>query len=247
MSYGIFASYYDLLTGNVNYAGYARRVDRLLKCYGIMGGRILDLACGTANLGIELSKLGYDIIGADISEEMIIAAKKKIKQADINTGFRFFVQDMRKLSLPKIDAAVCSLDALNHLDSIEDIKRCFLGVREHLLDNGVFIFDMNTPYKHEHILSDNTFVYEAPNVYTVWQNRFSPAGCAVDMTLDFFIKNSGGYERHTEKIREKAYRKTVILSALRSCGFEPLGMFDELTSRAPRYDTERILYLAKRR
>lgn len=249
MSYGVFASYYDALTKNVNYAGYARRVDKLLRQYGITGGTVLDVACGTASLSIELFMLGYSVAGVDISEDMINAAldKKEIHD-NINSGIQLFSQDMRYFSLPLCaDAAVCSLDALNHLDSIEDIKKCFLSVRKHLCDGGIFIFDMNTPYKHEHILGDNTFVYDVPEVYAVWQNSFSPEDYTVDMTLDLFANKNGVYERHNENIREKAYRRSVILSALSSCGFEPLDMFDELKNRAPRYDTERILYVAMKK
>lgn len=246
MNYGIFASYYDLLTRNVNYAGYARRVNTLIKRHCPECNSIAEIACGTASLSFELEKLGYNVIGIDLSAEMLNAAE--IKKSETDSGIVLMKQDMRELSLPfRVDAIVCSLDAINHLGGLQDIRKSFLSVRKNLRRGGVFIFDMNTPYKHEHILGDNTFVYEAPEVYTVWQNRFSPDDYTVDMTLDFFIKKNGGYERRTENIREKAYRKTIILSSLKSCGFEPLETFDELTTRATRYDTERILYLARRK
>lgn len=249
MSYGVFAEYYDLLTKNVNYPGYARRIKSLIDRYRPGTNTVLEIACGTASLSVELVRLGYNAVCTDLSEGMISEAVKKRERLGIlPEKLSLSVQDMRSLSCKRCGAAVCSLDALNHLDSLNDIKRCFLSVRRHLLRNGIFIFDMNTPYKHREILGDNCFVYDTDKVTAVWQNRFiGGSENEVRMTLDFFVNGGSIYRRYTEEIREKAYRKREIVSALRRCGFEPLCMFDELKIRAPRYNTERILYAARRK
>ena len=244
MSYGAFAEFYDRLTGNVNYAAYARRIDMLIKHFRPGSKSLVELACGTMSLGLELAAHGYYVLGLDISEDMLKCAVEKIGRRDNCDVLR---QDMREFSLPHpADVFVCSLDGLNHLDSINDVKRTFCAVRENIKSDGLFIFDMNTPYKHREILGDNTFVYELPEVYCVWQNEYRERDCSVGITLDIFAKREGGYERSTETFRERAYPKNEVFKALKSCGFAAVAEFDELKSCKPTPHTERILYVARR-
>lgn len=245
MSYGAFAGFYDRLTGNVNYAAYARRIDALIKRFRPESRSIVELACGTMSLGIELAAHDYSVLGLDISGDMIKRADEKISRCKYDA--KVLRQDMREFSLPRpADVFVCSLDGLNHLGGMDDIVKTFKAVRKNLGNGGLFIFDMNTPYKHREVLGDNTFVYELPGLYCVWQNEYRERDCSVGITLNIFAERAGVYERCTEKFRERAYPKSEILRALRACGFETLAEFDELKSCAPTPRTERILYVARR-
>ena len=246
MSYdGGFAGSYDRLTKNVNYRAYADRIDTLIKRYRPGSRCIVELGCGTMSLGIKLYELGYAVSGVDLSDSMLKRAGEKIARRGIN--IEIFRQDMRMLKLPRpADVFVCSLDGLNHLASLEDVRKTFNSVRHALSPDGLFIFDMNTPYKHRSILGDNTFVYELPGIYCVWQNEFSEADCSVGITIDIFKKNDNGYERSTEKFRERAYPEKDILNALEASGLSPVAQFDELKSSRPTSRTERILYVARR-
>lgn len=245
MSYGVFAAFYDKLTANVNYRGYAKRVDLLLKQRRPNCVDIAEIACGTGNLGAELEKFGYRTVGIDLSEEMIKIAEKKAAKRFSDAVF--IRDDMRSFRLGSpADAAVSSLDALNHLKNIMEVRETFSAVRRNLRPGGVFIFDMNTPYKHREILGCNSFVYELPEVYTVWQNDYRPKDRSVGITLDFFIKNGSGYTKSREVFRERAYPEREIAAALRSCGFRLLGTFDGLKNRPPVRTSERILYVARR-
>ena len=254
MSYEVFAPYYDLLTQNVNYKGYAGRVfsliRRYLKAAPGPGQKITvaDIACGTLNLGICLEDLGFKVIGTDLSDDMISAAKHKIK--DSGSSIILLKQDMRKLCLPYCaDAAVCSLDALNHLPRLDSVKQAFLAAAENLKPGGLFIFDMNTPYKHRKVLADNSFVFDRPKegVYAVWQNEYRPGDCSVKITLDFFLRQEdGSFVRKSESFRERAYHTKTVAELVENCGFELLEIFDGLKNSAPTKFTERILYVARR-
>ena len=73
----------------------------------------------------------------------------------------------------------------------------------------MFIFDVNTIYKHREILADNSFVYEYPDVFCVWQNSLDEETDTVDIMLDFFEENEDGtYERTSEDFSERAYTST---------------------------------------
>ena len=135
MSYGIFASYYDLLTGNVDYSKYAKRIDDIVMSNNGKRGELVDLACGTASLSFELERLGYKVTGMDLSCDMLSYAAQK-KYAN---GYKTVLvqQDIAAFSLPKkADVFVCSLDALNHLDCLEIVKMTFRNVARYLNKNG---------------------------------------------------------------------------------------------------------------
>lgn len=243
MSYGIFASYYDLLTGNVDYKAYAKRIQELAAKRGITSGKLIDLACGTASLSLELEKLGFKVTGIDLSCDMLsYAAQKKYEQG---SNIILVQQDITALSLHgKADVFVCSLDALNHLDSLDDIKLTFKRVAKYLDKNGLFIFDMNTVYKHEQVLADNVFVHDTDEVFLTWQNEYNDMDRSVLITLDFFIPDDEeSYQRYSESFKEYAYDQSVILKAIDECGLELLEMYDDLSENEPNDETQRILFI----
>ena len=244
MSYGVFAEYYDLFTKNVDYAAYAERVDKIAGSLGLKRGSLVDLGCGTASLGIELARLGYDVTGVDLSCEMLTAAAAKVY--DSGLFVRLVNMDMRALKLPeKADMVVSSLDGLNHLDGFSDVKKTFARVYSCLAKGGLFVFVMNTPYKHKEVLSNNAFIFDSDEAYLGWQNEYCDEDKSVEITLDFFVPdNSGGYDRFTECFKERAYSERDVCAALRECGFELAGMYDGLSADPPKDTTQRILYAA---
>lgn len=243
MSYGIFASYYDLLTGNVDYKKYAERISELAHEHGIRSGKLVDLACGTASLSLELEKLGFSVTGIDLSCDMLTyAAQKKYSSG---SKINLVQQDMAALSLPgKADVFVCSLDALNHLDCFEFVKMTFRRVVKYLNKNGLFIFDMNTVYKHKYVLADNVFVHDTDEVFLTWQNEYNDMERSVLITLDFFVPDEEeNYIRYSESFKEYAYETDKIVRTIDECGLELRAMYDDLSYESPSEETQRILYV----
>ena len=144
MSYGYFAEFYDSFTDDVNYDKIEKFVCSLLSREGINGGLLLDLACGTGSLAVRLSEKGYSVIGTDVSPEMLSVAQQKaaVKNADI----LFLCQDMTQLNLyGTIICTVCTLDSLNHLKSLDEIKKVFSSFR-FLRRRAEFSFLTSTPF-----------------------------------------------------------------------------------------------------
>ena len=75
--YGAFAEYYDSLTSNVSYDETAKYVADILNENGIKKGILLDLACGTGTMSVQMAKRGYEVIGIDNSPEMLSEACEK--------------------------------------------------------------------------------------------------------------------------------------------------------------------------
>ncbi len=246
--YGDFAYYYDSLTENVDYRERCRYICTLLAENSVGKGILLDLACGTGTMSLLLSEEGYDVIGVDSSEDMLTQAqeKKLLSGADVT----FLCQRMEELDLfGTINAAVCTLDSINHLTTEEAVRAVFRRVSLFMEDKGVFIFDVNTPYKHKEILADNTFVYDMDEVYCVWQNK-TDSSLLTSISLDIFEPAEGEdgeddiYIRYSEEFSERAYDLHKLRQWLEENKFEVRGIYKELTHEQVSPDTQRAVFVA---
>lgn len=244
--YRSFSYFYDMLTENISYKQRAEYFDMLVKKHGGKKGILLDLACGTGSLSEEMSRLGYDVIGVDGSEDMLNAAIEKKLESGLN--IQYLCQDMTRLDMfGTIDVTICALDSLNHLSDLAAIEKAVQRVSLFCEPSGLFIFDINTPYKHRHVLGNNTFVYDMEEVYCVWQNSFSEQDCRVEMCLDFFERQEdGSYKRYEDSFSEIAFDESVIDGILTRSGFEIAAKYDYDTVLPPKTDSEKLVYAARK-
>lgn len=242
MSYASLAEVYDKLTTNVEYEKRAEYIQSLLVKYGAKGGILLDLACGTGTLSREFAKYGYDMILCDLSAEMLVFAREKLPDALI------LCQSMTELDLyGTVNHAVCSLDSINHLLKPCDVKAAFSCVSLFMEKGGVFIFDVNTVYKHEHILGNHSFVSEKDGVFCVWQNAYKRKSKTVDINIDIFIEEENKYSRLRESFSERAYSLDDIKKWLCESGFDVMGIYDDMTLNEPTQTSERVYFAAVKR
>lgn len=242
MSYSSLAEVYDKLTTNVEYEKRAEYIQSLLEKHGANGGILLDLACGTGTLSKELAKYGYDMILCDLSAEMLAFAREKLPHSLI------LCQSMTELDLyGTINHAVCSLDSINHLLKPCDVKAAFSCVSLFMEKGGVFVFDVNTIYKHENILGNNSFVFEKDGVFCVWQNAYKRKSRTVDINIDIFTEKENKYTRLRESFSERAYSIEDITKWLNETGFDVVGLYDDLKESEPTDTSERVYLAAVKR
>lgn len=245
MSYNSFASVYDELTLNVDYKNRAEYVQSILNRYGITDGLLLDLACGTGSMAVELSKMGYEVIATDASPDMLMEAQNKAY--DNEQSIMFLCQRMEETDLyGTVRAVVCALDSINHLPDYDTMAKTFDVLKNFVDDGGIMVFDVNTLYKHRNVLGNNTFVYDEKNVFCVWQNHLLQDERTVNINLDFFCKNGELYERFNENFNETAFTDEEIISAVESAGFRVLERLADMTENKPDDTTERIYYVIRR-
>lgn len=240
-SYNQFAFVYDELTENVEYEKRFEYMISFFEDFGINPpSKVLDLACGTGNFSALLSNAGYKVTGVDASSQMLTVAQSKC-----GGKVEFLCGDMRAFELPeKYDACICCLDSLNHLSSLEDVKKTFGCVNSSLNSGGLFIFDVNTVYKHNEILSDHAFVFDCENYFLAWDNEYVSDG-EVEIFLDIFVKNDNElYERFSENFKEKAYSCDALKSALRPY-FDIVGIFNDMSLNEPDNASERLYFVCR--
>lgn len=245
MSYTCFASYYDRLTANVDDEVRGEYLLRILNQQGKQSGILLDLACGTGRLSEFFARRHYDVIGVDASEEMLGEAMEQKMQS--GSDIVYLCQRMEELNLfGTVDIVICALDSLNHITDAQTLAQVFERVSLFLNPNALFVFDVNTVYKHEQVLQNNTFVYDLDEVYCVWQNRLMDYH-EVEITLDLFAydEENDCYDRMGEQFCERAYSDEELTGMAEAAGFEVLHRYAENTMDMPQEDTQRMVYVLR--
>ena len=246
MAYSDFAAVYDCLMLNADYEKRAKYIEKLLKKYGKMPTLMLDLACGTGEFSAAFARKGVEVIGVDISEDMLSIAREKAY--DEGLDILYLCQAAEDLDLyGTVDGAICCLDSLNHITKKSELEKAIGKVSLFLEPECLFIFDVNTPYKHREVLGNNTFVLENDSVYCVWQNEYDEKMQKTNITLDVFEEEDGVYTRFTEEFSERAYEITDLEELLKNSGFEVLGVFDDLTENPLTEKSERAIFVAKKK
>ena len=244
-SYSVFARYYDSLTLNVNYPARADYLCDLFSHFNHNTGITLDLACGTGSLTVELAKRGLDIYGIDGSMSMLTVAQQKAAANNLN--ILFLCQQMQHIDLyGTVDTVICALDSINHLTSEKDVLSAFQRVSLFLNEGGYFVFDVNTTYKHKHILANNTFVYDTDDVYCVWQNTYESKNNRVGISLDFFARDGEVYHRSSEHFFERAYSTDQLVSMLNQVGMELVHLYDDMSFSEPNDNSERLVFVTQK-
>ena len=138
--YKDFAFVYDELMNEVDYNGWVKYIEDIIKNENAQVQNILELACGTGNLTIPLTKKNYDIAGIDISEEMLSVAREKAEKEGVELVL--LQQDIAELDfdVPNLDCILCACDGFNYLTYDDELESVFEKSYELLKDDGVFIF-----------------------------------------------------------------------------------------------------------
>ncbi len=244
--YNALAAVYEQLNNEIDYAAWADYMERLFDRY--LPARpelVLDLACGTGVVTRELSRRGYDMIGVDGSAEMLSQAF----MAGQPNPILYLQQDMRSFELyGTVGAVVCCLDSLNYLLKPADLKKCLALVHNYLDPDGLFLFDVNTPYKFENVYGDNDYILEneTDGVYCGWQNHYDREKKTCDFDLTIFTQTEDGlYRKETEHQIERCYDKDEILTILQETGFECLAVEADFNGTAPGEKCERWYFTAR--
>ncbi len=255
--YNAVARVYDKLNADIDYAAWADFVEDCFARY--LPGKpelVLDLACGTGSMTLELARRGYDMIGVDGSADMLSEAFARAEGA----GVLFLEQDMREFELyGTVGAVTCCLDSLNYLLSPTDLVRCFKTVHNYLDPDGLFLFDMNTPYKFREVYGNNAYVLEdelvwdggleteeRAAIFCGWQNEYHPETAICDFHLSIFEElPNGEYRRSDEHQQERCYELDRIKDALATANLELVGVWSDFAYTSPTDMTERWYFCAR--
>ena len=184
--------------------------------------------------------------GVDLSEDMLSYAREICAENNIN-DILWLCQGMQSFELyGTVDACVCCLDSINYLTSYKDLYSCFSLVHNYLIPDGVFVFDINTPYKFKNVYGDNAYILEDESSLVAWQNEYNEKSKICKFYLSIFLENEdGSYKRLDEIQKERCYEIKKIKDALKACGFEIIKVSGDLYGN-PLSDTDERCYITAR-
>ena len=245
--YEALAGCYDALTGDVQYEKRAAYLMRLLRRAKRKVETVLDLACGTGTMTCLLAEQGYDMIGVDLSEDMLAEAMNKAFDLEEERRPLLLQQSMTKLRLyAPVDAVVCCLDSLNYLTSPKAVQSTFRRVYDNLHSGGIFVFDVNTVYKFEQ-LDGQVFLDESDDSYCVWRAAYSRRSRTITYGMDLFRqRRDGAWRRTLEEHRERAYTREELTAWLSDAGFTDIRFFGDLSRSEPKEEELRMYVSALR-
>lgn len=242
--YRDLAPFYDAMNAEIDYETWAdnvvatlqRRSPHPVQC-------ILDLGCGTGSMTIPLAKRGFDVVGLDLSPEMLSVAAARAEKAGVTDRIQWTQQDMRDFSLyGTVDAAICTLDGINHLRTVGDLTACLGRVSEYLTPGGFFLFDLNSRFRFETVYADEIYTMETDRAFCVWQNDYRPKSKLCDFWITLFIRREDGtYLRRDSRETERYYPLATVKRCLAYTGFRLVGAVGDLTGR-PIQETDEKWY-----
>lgn len=207
---------------------------------------VLDLGCGTGTLTELLYAKGYDMIGVDSSEEMLLKAMEKKEKS--GSEILYLCQDMRDLDLYSTVGTVVSVcDSVNYLLEDDEVESVFSLVNNYLYKGGLFIFDFNTVYKYEKVIGDTTIAENRDACSFIWENYYHGQERINEYDLTIFAREGEGglFRRFTETHLQRGYTLDEMLGFVERAGMEVVLMLDADTREKPGEMSERI-YIAAR-
>ena len=246
-AYRQFARVYDQFMQDTPYDAWIGYIRRIWAAEGLAPALVLDLACGTGGVTIPLAQAGYDMIGLDLSEEMLMMAREK--SWDLELDILYICQDMAAFELyGTVDAAICLCDSVNYLTEEGQLESMLALFHHYLNPGGLFIFDINTPYKYEHILGDHTYADIGDDAAYIWENEYDPKERLNSYGTTFFIRSheDGRYERFDELHIQRAYSIDEVSAAIAWAGLTLLHVYDELTLDPPQPESQRVFFVVRR-
>lgn len=212
---------------------YTDLVSNVINTYSLSVNSLLDIACGTGILATELKNMNFEVSGIDISEDMINVAKETTIEID------FKVADMKNFNLnKKFDIITCAFDSINYITNNIDMKKTMKNIFNHLVDSGLFIFDINTPslYEDRHFGTIDRIFDDIHFKQILEYDRVNRLGKTV---FDF---GNNELETHVQK----AYTVEEMDEFLLNADFEIMGRYKNLKLSPIEDRTYKVFYVVKK-
>lgn len=218
--YERFADIYDVFGSEDFCMALTGHILEALERYHLpAGAQIVDVACGTGVITVELARAGYDLIGIDLSEDMLTHARKRAGKAGVEIAFHRM--DMRTFRLQeRVPCVISTHDSLDHLFEDEELDLAFEHCTTALRPGGLFIFDMNCWSGIRHLNGRTVFVEsddKSGAYHLIAEDR------TLETNIVGFVQVDGSlYERFDETLYQRCYSDEEVEERLEMFGMELL-------------------------
>ena len=267
-SYTDFAEVYDEFMDATPYEEWCSRLVEIIKTYGISKSQqdvdkadmseeelalasernlVLDLGCGTGTLTELMSDAGFDMMGIDMSYDMLQIAMDKC--AESGHDIMYLCQDMRELELYcTVGTVICVCDSINYVLEDEEVVETFSRINNYLYPKGLFIFDFNTNFKYAEIIGDTTIAENREDCSFIWDNYYDEESHINEYDLTIFVRESEEddmFRRFQETHFQRGYDFEEMLYFVKEAGLEFVTALDADTNGDVTEVTERVLMVCR--
>ncbi len=224
-TYNVFIKYYDEIVRWIN-SPLDEEVEflaELIKKYNSKKNTeisILETACGTWVVAKEFVKKWFDVTWLDISEKMLELAKTNLSDE------KLVLADMTDFNLNKnFDVVLCNYNSICHLSDWSSWQKFFEMAYNHLNENWVFIFDINTVFEFENITRDFA------QFYNFWDDTVCLEMFKKDWIYEWLVKmfqkrEDWSYTLTQEVVRENTFPIHMIKKELKNRWFKVNEILD---------------------
>ncbi|MBI4318909.1 MAG: class I SAM-dependent methyltransferase [Chloroflexi bacterium] len=137
--YDEFAGFYDhMVSWHRRLGNEAAFFRQVFEAHGAR--RILDMACGTGMHAVLFAEWGYDVVGVDLSAEMIKRARQNARKSGVSVEFKpIGFGGLSQGRLSNFDVIVCLGNSLPHILTEDELARALLDIHRALNPGGTFI------------------------------------------------------------------------------------------------------------
>ncbi len=235
-----FARIYDDIMNKVPYNFWYNYLNEILDFYGINVDEILDLACGTGNMSIRFARDNKQVVGVDLSEEMLDVAREKADNENLNVDFVH--SDLRDLNLSgSFDLAFSVFDSLNYILTLEDLHKVFKNVYKLLNKDGILIFDLNT-LKRLMSIKPGTTMFTGDDYTCFWQDIIQNKEKKWQVKLKIYFDDNARY--YEELHEETSYSLNKVKNKLIETGFKYVQIYSAYTFEKGSEEDNRVYFVA---
>ncbi len=238
--YASLAGFYDQVMPEEEYRLWAECCDSLFRPRGIR--TVLDLACGTGRLSCLLAGRGYEVIGVDLSCEMLTMAAERASLAPSEIPPLFLNQALQELDLyGTVQAAICSMDGFNYLTEAE-LRETLRRLRLFVEPGGILLFDLNTPEKFRR-MDGETYTEETEDAFCVWHAELEDERTCV-FGMDIFLREGKLWRREQEEHVEYIHSPESVAELAAQAGFPRPCILSGLPLAPAAGDEDRLFFLS---
>lgn len=230
---------YDLSKPNPPEDAYAFYRDYAMKA----NGRILEPMCGTGRFLLPLLEEGFNVHGFDASDYMLKALHAKAKDTNLEpTIWKGFVEELKRPE--KYNLIFIPSGSFCLIIYPDAVKTALTKLYDHLSDDGVLLFEGETPKAVPPLDVWRGSVWHKPNGQMIMLSQLATMKNNVCNSIGKYelIHNNSLIHTEIEELKIRIYEQLELIEILKSCGFKvrAIKAFDR--SATPDESDEAIVY-----
>jgi SAM-dependent methyltransferase len=195
----------------------ARELLGRLSSRGIAAGRVCDLAAGTGILSRTMIEAGFDVLGVDLSNDMLQVARGEVPEAS-------FVQaSLWDAELPACVAVAAVGEAFSYAAdrraSLSLLEGRLLSIHRGLKPGGLLLFDVAAPGRSGPTGTRRAF-WSGDGAYLGLEEYEDRTLERLSRTITIFLRSGQLYRKVVETHALQLYQPEQIERLLSRCGFE---------------------------